>query len=617
MGNRVAAIAANVLVAGFVTTAVGAEPASITTIAPKDSLAVISVPNWKTMRAAFDQTGLARAWREPSVQRYIDDLMEQAKTDDADLSKVLGRWREFSKEVEEPTGAVGLAIHLAETPSKEEGQPSQKLPHVLMLADFGEGAEKAEREIVALLREGVADGAMKLEEVARDGSVIYTITFVEREPEAKPNDGMADEDDEFDFEFEDEGPEFDHLDTMYMSRVGRVLLLGSHEQTFGTSLRDVQDGRSSGLADEPLFKDAVAQIGSGNHLFATFMLTDSLRSEIRTAMGAGGVPLPLPIPVDIVKVIETAGLSEFKAATIGVKLNTERADMEQHIGLLAGSKKGLFTLLDSDSTAFAPPAFASADATSVGRLTVRFDRVMSVVRELAAAFPNEMKAEVDAGLQTFETQFGPALRALGPNVFTMTNLARPFTATSESQVVAIACADDMAVNNAVGALAQQFGAEARDFQGFQVYDGGFVPFAMGIGAGYLFLGQTEGVENALRAASAPAGAAKLADEARFRQAVAQLPHEGNAYSFVSTKDAIEYSFWQMKNADKIAIEQMRAMGFEISEEDEAEWKDDEAAKWTKNLPPAEDVSKHFGDSIMVVRPTPDGFRFTSMTLRAK
>ena len=137
---------------------------------------------------------------------------------------------------------------------------------------------------------------------------------------------------------------------------------------------------------------------------------------------------------------------------------------------------------------------------------------MNVIREVAGTLGDEMRAEVDAGLQVFETQFGPAVRALGPNVFTMSTIQRPFSASSESQVFAIACRDDMAVNNAVGSFAQEIGAEARDFQGFQMYDGGFVPISIGIGGGYLFLGQTEAVENALRVASQPAGS-KIGDEA--------------------------------------------------------------------------------------------------------
>ncbi len=592
-----------------------AEPPSITMVAPKDSIAIVTIPNWAMMRTAFDKTSMANLWREPSVQRYIDDLTEQMKSESADATRMLTRWRDFAREMDEPTGAVGLAVHMAQTKSKEADFPPQNLPHVILLSDFGDGAEKAESEIVKLLREGVADGLIKLDERSEDGIVRYTIEFVE-----KANDEGADDDEmngDDDFDFDDEGgPDLDHLDTMHLARVGGSLILASHDETFGRCLRDLRAGRGDGLADQPLFKDAMAQVGTDNHMSATIMLTDGLRQQIRTAL-ADGPMLPIPIPVDFPKLIEALGLTEFKAASVGMKFNTAAADVEQTIGLLSNGKRGLFSLLDAESSAFNPPAFAPADAISVGRFTVKFDQLMGVIRNVATIFPAEMKAEIDGGLQAFEGSFGPALRALGPNVYTTTSITRPFSATSEQQLVAIECKDELAVNNAVLAFAGQIGAEARDFQGFQVYDGGFVPTAIGIGAGHVFIGTSEAVENGLRAASKPAEGSKLADEPRFRKAVAALKGQGNSYSYMAGRESVEFSYWRIQNAGKIALAQLREAGIEISPEDEDEYTNEAMEKWTKNLPPVEDIAKHIGDAVSVFRPSPDGFQFTSLVLRPK
>lgn len=607
-----AVLAASTICGVLTATALGAEPMSIVTVAPKDSIAVVNIPNWRDMRAAFDKTSLARVWREPSVQRWIDEAVENAKGDDAEFAKMMARWREFAEQIDEPTGAVGLAIHMAETKSLEADYPAKQMPHVLMVSDFGPGAENIETEIAKLLHEGVADGELKLEERSEDGVMIYSISFPE-DAEDEPAGDEEMEDDEFDFE-DFEGPEYDYFKTVHMARVGQLMVVGSHKESFTDCLADVRAERSSGLADEPLFKDSMAQIGAGNHIAGTFMLTAGLRTQIREEL-SGPMMMPIPIPIELPKLFEELGLTEFKSASLGMKFNTDKADIEQVVGLLAESKKGVFALLETEPTPFNPPAFTPADAVSVGRLTFKFDKLMDVIRNIAGTFPADMKAEIDGALQGFDAQFGPALRALGPNIYTSTTITRPMSAQSESQIWAITCSDEMAVNNALAAMAAQIGAEPRDFQGFQVYDGGFAPVAFGLGAGHVFIGQSEAVENALRSASQPGDGPKLADEPRFRRAVSQLGAQGNAYSFVAGREMIELAYWQIKNAGRMAIEQMREAGIDIPEEDEAEYIDEDLEKWTKNLPPVDDIAKHFGDSVMVVRPTRDGFLMESLTLR--
>lgn len=590
---------------------------SITDVAPANAFALIQIPDWPGMRRSMAQTSFGAMFEDPEIRSFIDKGIKELRSDDAEFARFMDEFKEAIDEVGEPTGSMGLALFLAPAPAspeddaddgdEEPGEDPASTVAALMVCGFGEKAEAAETRLLALLEDGRKSGELALDERTVHGVEVHKVTFVADTAE----DDEADEEDEddFDFEFEDEDTPPPPL---HWARVGETFIAGTHELGFDAAIEQITSNRPGPFTDSELFAESLAQHPRETQVFATFLFTADLRKLVEGNLGdqadmiAGGA--------DPSGIFRALGLLNFRSASIGLRFNTARADAEQTIGIRVPEKSGIFTLFDAPATPFVPPAFVTSEATAVTRYTVRFDKVFETVRGAVAAVPGEMRQQAEGALQTAENTMGPAFRAMGPEVYQVQSITKPFSATSEQSVTAIRCTDELAVNNAIVGFVGMIGLEARDFQGFQIYDSELNPaMAIGIGAGYLFLGNSEGVENALRSAAQPPDS-RLADSPRFKAAIAQLRNQGNIYSYTAGPEAIEYLHWSLQNSDKIALEQWRAMGVEIPPEEEAEYVD-EVPDFLKEMPPASTFTKYFGDTVLVMESTPDGFKGHSLSLR--
>lgn len=593
-----------------------AEPVSIAEVAPRDTFVVISVPNWQVMRQNFDKTAAAKIWKDPATQKCIDDLLDERKKEDPGFNDFLDKWHETMKELDEPTGAVGLAVHLAEAPKPAQNAddtmpPPGKVPQVLLLSDFGANAEKVETKIMSLMEEGQKDGELKLDERKVGSVTVHIVTSVEK-PKEKPAPVDVDGDGEDDIDYSDfEDDSMSHLETMQFARVGNVLLLGSHIGTFDNAIEKIETGKGESLADDKSYIATLAQHPKDSHAFAAFVMSTGLRDQIVSGLDA--MSQGMGTGLDPKKILDTIGISSFQSISMGVQFNTERADSEQTISVLVPEKKGLFTLLDTESSAFVPPAFVGAETTTLNKFVFRFDKLFDVARSIVATMPEEARQEAMSGIQGVESQVGPAFKALGPEIYQIQSIDKPLSVTSQKSVVAIKCTDELAVNNAIVGFAGMMGLEARDFQGFQIYDNQMAQMAIGIGAGYVFSGNPESVENALRTAAQP-GDSRLANDARFKAATGTLRDEGNIYSYSATRETMEYAYWQLQNMDKMLKAQFAAMGMDAEDMDESMYAEAIPA-WAKKLPPIEGITKYLGDAVSSFKPTPDGFRGHSMMLR--
>src|SRR5437867_8546303 len=83
------------------------------------------------------------------------------------------------------------------------------------------------------------------------------------------------------------------------------------------------------------------------------------------------------------------------------------------------------------------------------------------------------------------------------------------------------------------------------------------PLSLGIGGGFVVLGPTPGVEQALRASS-QTGVANLSSEAPFQHGVAALSKEpAVAWGYSNTIDALEAALKARKAAELKSIDQMK------------------------------------------------------------
>lgn len=223
----------------------------------------------------------------------------------------------------------------------------------------------------------------------------------------------------------------------------------------------------------------------------------------------------------------------------------------------------------------------------------------------------------------------PLLSNIGPQVIISSSYERPFSATSQKQMWAIRLRDEQAVMQSLAGLFPMMGFQPRDFQGNQIWSpvpGAMIGpevFSLGMGFGYMFLGSTDSVENAMRQAGAGAdGAPRIADEPRFSKAIEQLGDQAIMFGYSDTKKGLEWGEWYLKNLDQILAQQMEAfaqddpnMDAQVREQMIEETRNSIPA-WLRTLPPLDVITDNLGDSVIEFRPTAAGFEGRMLWLRA-
>jgi hypothetical protein len=101
----------------------------------------------------------------------------------------------------------------------------------------------------------------------------------------------------------------------------------------------------------------------------------------------------------------------------------------------------------------------------------------------------------------------------------ITTITRPISLDSRRTVTAISAPKGDAVRPLISMISMQTGLMPRDFLGHTIWssEDGFVPMAIGLGGGYMFVGAGEDVEQALRSFGDDAHES-IEDEKAFRMA---------------------------------------------------------------------------------------------------
>lgn len=577
------------------------ERQTLARIAPPDTAAIIVADNWPGMKASMDRSGLGALWREPDVKRFIESLFESPDADEG-----VGRFKTWMEELdiswddfEEPTGAVGAALIFRPDADAEAGMPDARKAHIIVMGDFGEGLEKNHTTLVTMLDDMEERGHIEIDEDEYGGATITTITILEKEEEeAEP------EPDEWQWDVEEEEP-FDY-DKVFMAGVDGVLLLATELNAIEQAIDRIEGVEDESLADDAMYIKSLAQHPENPEAFGAIYFREDIRRMIGETFG-GMLMFFVPPGTDAADLL---GVKPVQSVSIGQRFDTDLAMAEQTWAMVLPEKKGLFKLVDEPVAGFEPPSFAGPDAASVTRAAIGFDEVFPLVRDMVASLPEHMQAQFGPWMDEIARQYEPIFNTLGPEVYFANTIQRPLSIESERTVVAVRVKDSVALTNALSPIMAQTGTEARDFQGNQLYDMDG-QMAFGVGFGFLFIGPTPDVENAMRLASAPDGP-RLAAEDRFMRAVSPLGRESIVAGYSDLRQTMEFAYWALGEQQRLWEEQM-------NDPDMAEHMEFmEAMKppaWIERLPPVELLIRHLGDSVYEIGPSPDGYRGRSLLLR--
>jgi len=598
------------------------DPIAIADIAPASTWLLVRIDNWVNARESYDRSYIGRMFKDPRFKSWTKSMLDDLFAGESDAIGSFSDLTEWLKdldidleEIGQPTGPVGIAMYADDQKQGDDDADSPSAA-VMLLADFGVNADK----LAAAIAEAVEDledrERIETDDEQYRGVTINTITVLRDDDD----DDDADDDDFMMWMNDEPALPFglDKIDTFYWARLANTFVVTTRMEAMESAIDRASGDNINNLANQPDLADSLAQHRATHDTFVLLRMVPQFRESIRD--GIGGPAMFFLGGMDSSNLIQALGLNEVRAFSAAVHLETADGANETSIGVLMNTRRGLFNLIDEPVTRFDPPAFVGPDTAAVGMLTVRFDRVWPLIETVIGTFPQEDREQAQAGLMMAQGIAKPILDNLGPDMYIINTVERPISAKSNKRLFAIRARDINPIGNALNGFAGMIGLEAREFQGFQVFDPpgemmGAGP-SIGLGGDFVLIGEAADVERGLRGIAEP-GNARLANEPAFTAAIAKLDNRGTSFAYDNTRQTLAWTFWQLRNADKIWEEQMRSAGINIEENPWLAGMKPEVPEWTSKLPDISAFLEFMGDNVFEFRPTPDGFRARVLLLPPK
>ncbi|GAB4550138.1 MAG: hypothetical protein Tsb0013_11740 [Phycisphaerales bacterium] len=584
-----------------------AQDLTIADIAPENTFLVVGVDDASTALASFKKTGGWKLLNDPEIAEWLEDQFAEPMEQ---LEGFLETIDASTDDLAEPTGMMGLAAWL--NPPMEGAEGNDALPyHFIMGAGFGDEATNMHDMIVRAIEEGENEDTLTYERDRLGDAEIYTVRPIVPEVEDDWDDDFGDDDEWGD---DDWGGDFDAAPTapeeFFYARHGEMLLLSTSMTSVENALSRI-DGvdfdNAAGTASFSRLKpageyDAYVLLLNG----PLYDMADTVFDEEQAAMM--GIP-------PVMNILDALGLSEVRGVSITMDFDHPKGDTVGEFFVSAPRLRGLMGLINVPDKPFSVPSFVTADAANVSLFQFDIAGLLPALNQALNNMPPEIAGQGQFFLQMAMGQIGPVLDQLGPEIYVTQTYRRPFSTTSQENLIAIASKNDDQLNGVLAALAPQMGLEGRDFQGNQIWSagagfgGGMMPmpeggFSLGVGFGHMFMGPDSAVEGAMRQAAE--GDSGFADNASFKRAMGTISNNGLAFAYQNLEETLAYQSWMFENMDEIMAEQMQGMGgmgMPVGPNP------------LENLPDLGKMAQYFGDSIMEYQLVDGGIKGTYVFLR--
>ncbi|MCA9294301.1 MAG: hypothetical protein KDA20_10850 [Phycisphaerales bacterium] len=579
--------------------------ATIAEIAPPSTIFIAGTNNFTALHDAFKRAGVMDIWDDPSIQSWImsgaKDSLEKLEGDLDDLGFKL-------EDLAPPQGPAGLAVFIDPTAVDETDRFQ-----MIAIADFGAEADNMSKFLTATLDEAERKGEVNLSDETYRNVTIYTAERIEADEPA-----VEDEDDmEWDWEGQDEAPNGPFaMDKVMYAWSGSSLVYGTNLDAIQDSIDHLAGQAIKSIADDQTYLDALAMVGK-QEAFAVARTEPIFTMMEREEAAMGGGPMTA--------IMKATGLRDIHALSMGMTFDTPGAVSQWTLAGLVPHRAGIFELFENPAQAFTPPSFAGGDAMSLAAFQFDFAGVVPLARKIIAELPPQMQEGANQMLPQVEMMAGPILANLGPRVYSMQSISRPFSATSQQMLFAIQAKDEAQLRQTIAGFAPMMQFQSRDFMGGQIWAPastmpGVPEISLGIAAGHFFVGPTNALESAIRTA-ADANAPRLANEARVKKALASLPAQGLGYTWSDLKQGMEYMKWSFENQEKILREQMAANWGDDPEfapfiEEEIQNQMANMPDFMKHIPNLDPVYKVLGDMVSEYHFTDQGVVMKGSLLKA-
>ncbi len=536
---------------GVTATAVPAQP-TIDRLAPADSVFLANLSSVQRSMERLKGTQLWTLWQSAEVMGLREKIIEACEEHLDEFFEELGVDQET---LPLPQGDLGVAVFPV------EGQAGGVTVGFLLLADFGDNADAALGLVDAGMELAEAEGDLEYAESELLGRTVLTFDLSDIDVVGLDDMPMVDPADLL-----------EAITKLHFVRDGSRFMLCSDMGSLRAALEVVDGDDRAGFADDEEFRAVREQLGEvdGYAVLLTGKLTEML---------AAGNPMGMMIQQMVTRI-----LGDIRAVGAGFRLGGPSLILQERFAVyMPDGTAGLTALVDFETPRRDLPSFVAPDAVAYSSMNFEFDGVMGFLRDLGRADPM-LGAQLDMFLVDHGARIEQVCAALGPQIHNVVTLKRPINLGSLKSLTAIRSQRPGQVEAVLAEFAPAMGMEPRDFLGHRIYTLAFNPFMMGMpqmpggdqeglsigfGGGYVMIGATSMVEDALRAAGRQ-GLPTLADDGAMRRAIQALPgRSAIAWGLMNVVDYLEYfknfnamiqdqMLGQMREFDPRMAEQMEA-----------------------------------------------------------
>ncbi len=486
-------------------------------MAPKDTFVVVSMKNFDQSMTRLKRTKLWGMWTSEPMQEAYNEIFKMIDENVHDTLEELG----VSKDtLLPPQGNVGMVMFMEM--DEELGTPR---PHMLLTADYGANADATAKIIDAAIKKGEKESQWRYEIKEVRGRKV--LNFELPEP---PADEMEEDIDEFGAMPPNPFQGATDWKTLSYVRDGNRFMFSSSMTAVEDALEVIDGEKMECVGDREDYRNALAQLGGEKDMCA-MLLTKPLEPMLEPLwMLMGGADQAL-----------TTAFGHIDSLGVGVGLDGSIGMMEETVAVHTSGEKGeLFKLLDTETARSAPPIMVGPNAVSYFQMNFELSGLFEALSKIVASLPEGQREMADMQLQQLKPDLEPALATLGPEINMISTIERPISETSKDFLVTIRCSKTDVVSNLLAQYAPMAQLQPRDFLGQTIYSMDFGP-SIGLGGGYLVIGDSEAVEQALRAVGSK-DTPSLGDDATFQYAARSLPQSNMlGWGFVNTMADYEYS----------------------------------------------------------------------------
>jgi hypothetical protein len=587
------------LTLGVSAAAAAAASPTIEHLAPDNTILIVSVDNFQQSLARFRETPLWALWQSEQIQTMLAEPLAACSEE---LDEALQELDLDSESLAPPQGPVGFALFPPSAANPEAG------PGFLLMADFGANAFKISRVISAVIANAEAEHDVEFDERDVLGRTVYSLDL-----------SALELDDALDLEEPDFAPMapmpplpgaedvVGAFSELHYVRDGRRFMMSSSMGALRGALEVIDEDGHTRLTEHPDFQAARAQLGPVDGYGVLLM-----RNLGRLLGGADPTFM-------MVQAMFQSLVGDIRALAFGVRFDGTAAIVEETFAVyMPGGTSGLTALLDTGTPRGDVPSFVGPEAIAYSRVNFEFSGVPGFLRAVGQANPM-LGPQIDQLMFDHGATIEKLCSSMGPEVHSAVMLTRPINLSSLKTLYAIQSSRPDQVEAVLAEHAPKVGMQPRDFVGNRIYSLDFDPFmaaagmmpgdgdgfSIGFGGGYVMLGTTSMVEDALRSAGG-ADVPTLADDPAHERAIGALSETRVvAWGVIDVVDYVDFFTDVGELTQRQMIEQVKQWDPEYAEEMLRELDAREAMPWEALDP--ELLRQYLGPVAWQVQARQDGF----------